>query len=38
MCLVQIKQVQIKFPLSGFWTVQEKWFALEFLHAYCIIA
>jgi hypothetical protein len=22
MCLVQIKQAQIKFPLSGFWTVQ----------------
>jgi hypothetical protein len=21
MCLVQIKQAQIKFPLSGFWTV-----------------
>jgi hypothetical protein len=22
MCLTQIKQAQIKFPLSGFWTVQ----------------
>jgi hypothetical protein len=21
MCLIQIKQAQIKFPLSGFWTV-----------------
>ncbi len=23
MCLVQIKQAQIKFPLSGFWTVYD---------------